>query len=181
MHDAPHESPATMTLPLVVLAGLAIVGGVIQLPFTKDLHFLEEWLHPVIGANEADIDVATGTKVGLAVIAVARRRRRHRHRLRHLHPQGPRADRARDPRRGLAATTAPSRAFVGGPGRAGFEGVATFDRVVVDGAVNGVGGPRPPHRRGLRRAQSGYVRSYALGIAGGAVVLLAYFLAQVTF
>jgi hypothetical protein len=35
--------------------------------------------------------------------------------------------------------------------------------------------------QGLRGLQSGFVRSYALGIAGGAVLLLAYFIAQVTF
>src|SRR3546814_4172298 len=62
LHAAPHESPWTMTLPLVALAGLALVGGGIQLPFASDLHFLEEWLHPVLGENEAHIDVATGTK-----------------------------------------------------------------------------------------------------------------------
>ena len=31
----PHESPWTMYLPLVVLAGLSVVGGLIDLPFTK--------------------------------------------------------------------------------------------------------------------------------------------------
>ena len=56
-----------MTLPLVVLAGLAIVGGGLNLPFTDDLNFLEHWLEPVLERNERVIDVATGTKVGLAV------------------------------------------------------------------------------------------------------------------
>src|SRR5690606_30334979 len=63
----PHESPWQMTVPLVVLAVLSAVGEVINLPFTDDLHFLERWLHPVVGANEAHIDVATGTKWALAV------------------------------------------------------------------------------------------------------------------
>src|SRR5690606_872632 len=69
LHAEPHESPWTMTLPLVALAGLAIVGGAIQLPFTSDVHFLGDWLHPVLGDNEAHVDVATGTKVALAVVA----------------------------------------------------------------------------------------------------------------
>src|SRR3546814_2645474 len=59
-----------MTVPLVVLAGLAIVGGGLNLPFTGDLHFLGRWLEPVLMGNEAHIDVATGTKVALAVIAI---------------------------------------------------------------------------------------------------------------
>ncbi|HET7720955.1 MAG TPA: proton-conducting transporter membrane subunit, partial [Acidimicrobiales bacterium] len=58
LHAAPHESPWTMTVPLVALAGLAVLGGGIQLPFTSDLHFLADWLHPVLGDNEAHIDVA---------------------------------------------------------------------------------------------------------------------------
>lgn len=35
----PHESPWTMVTPLVVLAGLSIVGGAMQLPFTKGTKF----------------------------------------------------------------------------------------------------------------------------------------------
>src|SRR5688572_2846709 len=51
-HDAagPHESPWQMTLPLVVLAGLAVVAGALNLPFTDDLKVLEHWLHPVVEA-----------------------------------------------------------------------------------------------------------------------------------
>ena len=180
LHDAPHESPATMTLPLVVLAGLAMVGGVIQLPFTSDLHFLEDWLHPVLGENEAHIDVATGTKVGLAVVAV----------LAGLVGIGVAyaiyLRKVREPiePRILAEGwyyDSSISAFVDRPGRAGFEGVAAFDRTVVDGAVNGLAGVVRGSGQGLRGLQSGFVRSYALGIAGGAVLLLAYFIAQVTF
>jgi NADH-quinone oxidoreductase subunit L len=180
LHGEPHESPWTMTMPLVALAGLAMVGGAIQLPFTKDLHFLEEWLHPVLGDNEAHIDVATGTKVGLAVvaalvalsgIAVA-----YAIYLRRVRPpvepeilaQGWRYDQA-------------ISSFMGGPGRTGFEGTATFDRTVVDGAVNGVGALVRRSGGSLRTLQTGFVRNYALGIAVGAVLLLAYFIAQVTF
>ena len=180
MHDAPHESPATMTVPLVVLAGLAAVAGVIQLPFSSDLKFLEEWLKPVLGENEAHIEVATGTKVGLAMVAVlaglvgigvayAIYLRKVRE------PVEPRI---------LAEGwyyDSSISAFVDRPGRAGFEGVAAFDRTVVDGAVNGLAGVVRGTGQGLRGLQSGFVRSYALGIAGGAVLLLAYFIAQVSF
>ena len=180
LHGEPHESPATMTLPLVALAGLAMAGGAIQLPFTKDLHFLEDWLHPVLGENEAHIDVATGTKVGLAIVAViaaatgiALAYAIYLRRVRE--PIEPRI---------LAEGwyyDSSISAFVDRPGRAGFEGVAAFDRTVVDGAVNGVAGIVRSTGQGLRGLQSGFVRSYALGIAGGAVLLLAYFLSQVSF
>jgi NADH-quinone oxidoreductase subunit L len=179
LHAEPHESPWTMTLPLIALSVLAVVGGGMQLPFTKDLHFLGDWLHPVLGDNEAHIDVATGTKVGLAVVAVlagltgiviawAIYLRRLREPVEPtIFAEGYRYD------RGISA-------FMGGPGRAGFEATSTFDRTVVDGAVNGVASLVRRSGGGLRGLQSGFVRNYALGIAGGAVLLLAYFLAQVT-
>ncbi|HEX6167096.1 MAG TPA: NADH-quinone oxidoreductase subunit L [Acidimicrobiales bacterium] len=173
----PHESPWLMTLPLVVLAVLAAVAEVINLPFTPDLKVLEHWLEPVIGANEAHIDVATGTKVGLAVAAIAvalagiagaalvylRRR------VRAVEP-------------GVLAHAwyydESVTRFVGGPGTKGFEAVAWFDRNVVDGAVNGVAALVRGSGRGLRRVQSGFVRSYALGISAGVVVVLGYFITR---
>ena len=51
----PHESPKIMLIPLVVLAGLSVVGGAMQLPFSSKLHFLEHWLAPVVHDAEADI------------------------------------------------------------------------------------------------------------------------------
>ena len=88
----------------------------------------------------------------IAVLAGARRHRARRPRL------PPEADRRRSSRRSWprpGTTTAAISAFMGGPGRQGFEAVATFDAEVVDGAVNGVarrrarerpGAPRPPDR-----------------------------------
>jgi len=180
LHAAPHESPWTMTLPLVALAGLAILGGGIQLPFTKDLHFLEDWLHPVLGDNEAHIDVATGTKVGLAVVAVLAGligiAVAYAIYLKKVRPPVEPAILAEGWRYDQAIS-----AFMGGPGRAGFEGAAAFDRTVVDGAVNGVAATVRRSGGGLRGLQTGFVRNYALGISIGAVLLLAYFLAQVTY
>ncbi len=56
-----HESPRSMTMPLVVLAGLTIVAGVAGLPHLKSIHLphiLPAWLDPnlthvfTMGANE---------------------------------------------------------------------------------------------------------------------------------
>ncbi|MGK2928230.1 MAG: NADH-quinone oxidoreductase subunit L [Acidimicrobiales bacterium] len=180
LHDAPHESPWSMTLPLVVLAVLAAVGGVIQLPFTSEVHFLADWLHPVLGDNEAHVDVATATKVGLAGVAV----------IAGLVGIGIAyaiyIRKVREPIEPQILADAwrydsSIAAFMDKPGRASFEGTATFDRTVIDGGVNGVGAMIRRAGRALQPVQSGFVRSYALGIAGGAVVLLAYFIAQVTF
>ncbi len=48
-----HESPAAMTIPLIILAFLAVVGGFIGIPevFAKDAHWLEHFLAPVFAQS----------------------------------------------------------------------------------------------------------------------------------
>lgn len=45
-YDHVHESPKTMTLPLIILAVLSVVGGVIALPF--GYNWLNEYLLPIM-------------------------------------------------------------------------------------------------------------------------------------
>ena len=173
----PHESPWQMTMPLVVLAGLAILGGLIQLPLTDDLHFLDEWLHPVIANSEAVLDVDTTTKVALALVAVIASLvgiafAAVIYLQKRIAPVEPKIL-----EEGWYYDSTIT-AFMGGPGRQGFEAVATFDAEVVDGAVNGVGAAVRGSGKGLRVLQTGFVRSYALGVAIGVVGLLAFFLTR---
>ena len=48
-----HESPAAMTIPLVVLAILAVVAGFLGIPelFAKDAHWLSQFLAPVFAES----------------------------------------------------------------------------------------------------------------------------------
>ena len=46
-HVHPHESPAVMTMPLIILAGLALGGGLLGIPLIHD------WLEPVISFDWA--------------------------------------------------------------------------------------------------------------------------------
>jgi len=179
-HGGPHESPWIMTAPLVVLSVLTIVGGVINLPFNEDVDFLEDFLHPVLGVNEAEIAVSTGAKAALAVIAVgaglvglaaATAVYLHR-RVRAVEPEV------------LARAwyyDEEVTAFVGGPGRKSFDAIAWFDAHVIDGAVNGVAAVVRNVGGRLRPVQSGFVRSYALGVTIGVVVVLGYFITRVSF
>jgi NADH-quinone oxidoreductase subunit L len=48
------------------------------------------------------------------------------------------------------------------------------DRKVVDGVVNGVAGALGWSGGVVRKTQNGYIRSYALGIGIGLVLVLAY-------
>jgi len=175
----PHESPPVMLAPLVVLAGLSIVGGVIQLPSFGIIpkgwrHKLEDWLHPVVEPGEAVIKgtSAYDAKVWLAVLAIVCALSGialavavyGRRRLRAIEPQlladGWRYD-------------AGVSAFMGGPGRRAFDALARFDARVVDGAVNGVATLVASTSGRVRRLQTGNVRSYA-GIVGAGVVLVLF-------
>jgi NADH-quinone oxidoreductase subunit L len=51
-HVHPHESPKVMTMPLMILAFLALTGGLLGLPIIHDWHLdwhiLHHWLEPVL-------------------------------------------------------------------------------------------------------------------------------------
>ncbi len=76
-HHHLHESPAAMTLPLVVLAILSVIGGYVGLPEVMSEHnLLNEYLSPVVkNLAEAPIAAATewmlmGISVGVSVIMI---------------------------------------------------------------------------------------------------------------
>ena len=72
-------------------------------------------------------------------------------------------------------------AFMGGPGRQIFDGMSWFDSHVIDGAVNGIGAAFRGSGDVVRRVQTGYVRTYALGMTIGAIALLVYVLTRAHF
>jgi len=47
-HGTPHESPWVMTVPLMVLAGLSVVLGILNAPLPSHAPLLSSWLSPVI-------------------------------------------------------------------------------------------------------------------------------------
>ena len=173
----PHESPKIMLFPLIVLSVLSVIGGAMQLPFTKKLHFLEHWLAPVVEESEADIHhtwayenkyvllvvavliAATGIAAAFAVYAKKKAK-------------------AVEPRVLEQAWfyDAGAAKLVGGPGRAAFNAVAWADSHIVDGAVNGTATLVRGIARQVRKSQSGFTRVYAALMAVGAVALLAWFL-----
>ncbi len=177
----PHESPWIMLFPLVVLAGLSIVGGVLQLPGVSWLpdgivHKLADWLHPLVEGGErvidADLDhnkswlmlvaIAVALAGIIAAVAVYQRKR-----VKAIEPEilanGWYYDKSISD-------------FMGGPGRKAFEGVAWVDRNVVDGAVKGTAKEIGLVAGLVRKVQSGYVRAYA-GILGlGVAALFVWFI-----
>jgi NADH-quinone oxidoreductase subunit L len=186
----PHESPATMTMPLVALAALSIVGGFLSLPFSKpSLEFLATWLEPSfrgapsiqIGSFGSGFALSTVALV-VGVFGIAWAMRVYRNGLT-AEGEDP-IDANLGP---LAKVFANAYYFdigiakvVSGPVTAFARFLAEgVDRKVIDGAVNGVGSVFRVGAGGLRSLQTGLVRNYALGIAAGAVVLLVFFVLRV--
>ena len=174
----PHESPWQMTAPLVVLAGLSIVGGALNLPFTKSLHFLGHWLEPAL-AHEHVINASAATKwilafvaIGAGAVGILLARATYL-----LHQRDPATFEKPILAEGWNYDNAVT-AFMGGPGRVLFDAIAWFDANVIDGIVNGVATSVRSGGGMVRRIQTGFVRSYALGIALGSAALLIWFLVR---
>ncbi len=165
----PHESPAIMLVPLVVLAGLSIIGGGLNLPFNAHTEKLTLWLEPVLGVHESDtakVPFAAIATVAALVGIVASITIYAKHRAKPIEPKI-----LSD---GWYYDAAVSR-FMGGPGRKAFDSVAWYDSTIVDGAVNGVGHLVRGTAQRIRKVQSGNVRNYAAAIGVGVVLMLAWF------
>ena len=170
----PHESPATMTLPLVLLAGAAAIGGIINLPLVGDWLVLEHFLEPVL-AHPHHFTSGTGTKLGLAFVAVIAGLGGIAFAIRAWLQSRISTDRLEPAllENAFHVDSSISK-FVGGPGTKAFEAAATADRRVVDGAVNGVARLVRMIGEAIRPLQSGYLRHYASGVAVGAIILVVW-------
>ena len=172
-HAEPHEAAPTMLLPLVVLAGLAIVGGVLNLPIGHGL--LDKWLEPVVGAASNPAHISTTFKwvsaiattilclggIALGFTTWSRSAVHERLEPGYL-------------KRAWYVDWAYAH-VIEKPGLALSNFTATvIDKGVIDGAVNGVATLVRGGGSQLRKLQTGYVRNYALGIAAGTVAVLAY-------
>ena len=171
----PHESPWMMVTPLVLLAGLSIVGGALNLPFNHSTERLKAWLEPVVEAGERQIRTGTedlkwvlagiATLFALAGIAAAIMVY-SKHKIKAVEPTI--LANAWNYDKGVSA-------FMGGPGRKSFDAVAWFDTNIVDGAVNGTGRAVQAIAGVVRKGQTGLVRTYAALIGVGVVAMLVWF------
>jgi NADH-quinone oxidoreductase subunit L len=176
-HD-PHESPWVMTAPLVVLAALSVVGGILDLP----------WIHhdslsgflvasfgviPVIGhANGVAQIVLALVDVAVAVIGITAAISIWR-----SGPDQPRYESSflenvwhwddfYDAAIGRPLTTASQF------------GDDVIEPNIIDGAVSGVAVSVRRSADGLRKFQSGFVRQYALATVLGLAVIVVYLVAR---
>jgi len=175
----PHESPWAMTFPLAFLAVLATLGGLLNLPF-PGWTVLEHWLEPVFGENLRHLALSSSTKLGLIAAAVAAALAGIGVAWATFGLRGGRVQGLTPPvlARGWYVDDL-YRNLVERPGRALSNFSATVvDQKLIDGVVNGLAASVRAGGERLRVVQSGYVRNYALAIAGGTVGVLVFVLVR---
>ena len=178
----PHESPSTMTIPMIVLAFGSIFAGFIMVNVLK----VGEWLTPTVGP-EADLHEGLSA-IGLSPLAIS------------LIVLGfiavgifaawwfvgrkeiPRVAPAK-----VSWVTRAARANLYGdkfnegvferPGLALTRASLWIEEHGIDGTVNGISGSVTSGSGRLRRTQNGAVRSYALSMLAGVVIILVALLA----
>ncbi|MCD0485329.1 NADH-quinone oxidoreductase subunit L [Streptacidiphilus sp. ASG 303] len=167
----PHESPAVMTVPMVVLAvGSVLAGGL----FALNNAFLH-WLEPITGHAEGDSPLSPVAVSGLTLACVAAGVAwawavYGRQPVPVTPPVGSALTRAA--RRDLLQDDI-NHAVLVRPGEYLTRGLVYADSKGLDGFVNGLAAAVGGLSGRMRRLQNGFVRSYALSMFGGAAVLVA--------
>ncbi|SOX52725.1 NADH-quinone oxidoreductase subunit L, partial [Mycobacterium ahvazicum] len=173
----PHEAPALMTGPMILLAfGSVFAGGLFAIGGT-----LPRWLEPVVGAHEESthaLPAWISTTLALGVVAVG---------IAVAYQKYGRADIPRvAPVQVSALTTAARRDLYGDafneevfmrPGAQLTDTLVEVDDAGVDGSVNALAALVSRTSNRLRGLQTGFARSYALSMLAGATLLVAAILA----
>jgi NADH-quinone oxidoreductase subunit L len=174
----PHESPLVMTVPLLVLAVGALFAGLLGLPHVlSHSNWILPWLAPIQAAVPGQNQSHEGEGLFLvissviAIVGIAAGFG--------LYRNGPARAAALQQRLAPAHGLLAAKYFVDEayelliltPLRILADLFAWFDRVVVDGLVNGTGNLCLAIGRAANRLNDGSLQTYGLWIAGGAVVL----------
>ncbi|HYO04103.1 MAG TPA: NADH-quinone oxidoreductase subunit L [Mycobacterium sp.] len=174
----PHESPGSMTWPMIVLAvGSVGAGGLLAIGGT-----LEHWLEPVVGAHEGAahaVPVWLMTTITLAVVAVGVGIAYRRYATRAIPETAP---------EDVSALTVAARRDLYGdafnedalmrPGQVLTRGLVEIDDDGIDDVSRVLGSLVGGASERLRQLQTGFARSYALAMLGGAALVIAAILAM---
>ncbi|WPO72096.1 NADH-quinone oxidoreductase subunit L [Streptomyces sp. KN37] len=173
VHDEPHphESPKSMTIPMVVLAfGSVFAGGFFSIG-DRFMHWLEPVTHHDHGNSPLSAATVTGATMVVLVIGVALAYVQYGRRpVPVTAPRGSLVTRAA--RRDLLQDDFNHVVLVRG-GEHLTRSLVYVDHSLVDGVVNGTAASMGGLSGRLRKLQNGYARSYAVSMFGGAAVLIA--------
>ncbi|MCZ7417339.1 MULTISPECIES: NADH-quinone oxidoreductase subunit L [unclassified Streptomyces] len=167
----PHESPRSMTLPMIVLAfGSVFAGGLFKVGDS-----FVNWLEPVTsyehGHPPISVPVITTATVTMLLVGVGVAWAQYgRKPVPVTAPRGSLITRAA--RRDLLQDDFNHAVFVTG-GQHLTRSLVYVDHKLVDGAVNGTAAGFGGLSGRMRKIQNGFARSYAVSMFGGAAVLVA--------
>ncbi|MFC6340556.1 NADH-quinone oxidoreductase subunit L [Nocardioides hankookensis] len=172
----PHESPSVMTVPLMVLAALSVLGGVVLIN-----DWIVDFLAPVTGTaphEDPPIPALAVSVIAVLVVAVGVAAAWFLVGKRDVPRTAPQdvSFATRAGREELYGNTI-NNTLVVNPSTHLTTALLATDRYAVDGLLTG-GPVAVGALAGLaRRVQNGYVRSYALSILVGALIVAAALLA----
>ena len=170
----PHESPILMWLPMAILAIGSVVSGFL---FTRG-DALVHWLEPVVAAHEHSEHsellppiVVSGIALTIVLIGISIAVMMYvRRPVENVAPENVSAL-TKIVRQDLLQDAANEAIFMR-PGQALTKTLIAVDEKVIDGAVHGVGAMAIGSGAGLRKTQTGYVRSYSALILVGAAAIV---------
>jgi NADH-quinone oxidoreductase subunit L len=176
-----HESPKSMTVPLIVLAILSAIGGFIGIPeVLGGHHWLSQWLSPVIMHHPEAGDHSTefmlmGITIAGVLISIGIAYSRY---VKQNHVPVP-----HEAKRPVLANFSYHKFYIDeiydAIIRKPLDALSTFfykvvDTKIVDGIVNGLGLGTTEASKGLRLLQSGNVGFYIFMMVVGIISLLLY-------
>ena len=186
-----HESPSIMTVPLMILAFLSLVGGLVGIPILHGWHVFGDFVAPVFAPAKAILEggkhhaahhelaaelILMGVSLAIAIVGLLY--------ARFMYITDPdAADRMIERFPGLHRLVYNKYwidelydvLFVNSIVNFSRFLWRAFDDSVIDGIVNGVGSVVRGWGSALRWLQTGLVKDYALSILIGVLVLIGYF------
>jgi len=166
----PHESPRVMTVPLIILAALSVLGGVL---LAGD--WIVDFLEPVVGPeehHELPMPALLLTLIVLLVVAAGVGLSWSMYGAREVPATAPRGSVFTRAARADLYGDAFNEAVFMRPGQYLTRSLVYIDNRGIDGLVNGIAALIGGTSGRIRRLQTGFVRSYALALLGGAVVVV---------
>jgi NADH-quinone oxidoreductase subunit L len=166
----PHESPPSMTVPMIILGIGSVLAGVVLL-FVLDI---EGWLAPVVGFAEPERLISSAILIPLTLLVVAvgvglAYRQYAQHEVPRTAPSAvsPLTKAARNDLYGDAF----NEAVFMRPGLYLTRWLVWFDSRGIDGAVRGIASMFSALSGKLRGLQTGFARQYAMTMVGGALLI----------
>jgi len=175
--ESASESPKVMTIPLIILAGLSVIGGALNLP---GVHTLEHWLSHTLGEGEPAefVWLVAGLSLILALAGLGLAWLVYAKKFNKAQDADPMKSKLGPVFTGMEHKWWVDefyQALILNPYKAFSEFVANpVDLGVIDRIGGGLAAGARSAAEGLSKLQNGYVRSYALWMLVGLAAIMTF-------